>query len=167
MTDLPQSPPLAGFSSSDWAQTPEGKLYAELSAAPSHRQVALVLRKLGLDISAIARGAAVQPSSVSRWLSNAEVDVRRPGRLGELRAVVLALLKSRQMTLGMLPYWLTSGPDVLLGQEPLLAIADGRYEDVVEAGRSLTDPAGPATREEFELRRSESRRFRRGQAVRA
>ena len=143
-----------------WEKTAEGRLYSALSTVSSHREVVQLFREvLQLESTAIARGAGVDPSSVSRWLSD-DVDIRRPGRLGEVRAAIMALLKSRRMTVGTLRYWLTTSPDVLLGEEPLAALGHGRYEDVVDAGRFLTDPLGPATRAEFEERKREVLRGR-------
>ena len=63
----------------------------------------------------------------------------------------------------MLSFWLKLDPDPILGTDPLKAIADGRYVEVVKAGLRVTNPhpRGPITDAEREVRR----RLARAQAI--
>jgi hypothetical protein len=130
-------------------------LYADLARAESFQQLARLLHeRLGLEQAAIARAAGLEPSTISRWLDQerAAEDVRKPGTMGDLRYVVLSLLQSKKLTIPMLRFWLKLDPDPVLGTEPLRAISEGRFLDVVEAGLALTDPLGPKD-EQDEIRR--------------
>jgi transcriptional regulator with XRE-family HTH domain len=101
------------------------------------RVVSLLEGELGLAKADLARAAGVTPMTISRWLEATEdADVRSPERLSDLRYVVLTLLMQGVMSTRFLRFWLAAR-DVVLKTDPLSAIAEGRFEEVIEAGRTV------------------------------
>lgn len=119
-------------------------LYGALYPTESWVQVAKVLhRELGLTQAEIARGANVTPATVARWLeSSDEAPVRAVGRLDDLRYAVLWMACGCGMGSRLIRFWLTA-KNPYLGEDPLGAIAAGRFEHVVEVARSFGE-ARPA-----------------------
>lgn len=121
-------------------------LYETLYFADSWFAVARVLHHdLGLTKSELARATGVTTVTVTRWLDAHDQDVRTPDGLNDLRFVVLAMLKEGGMTPKLLRFWLCA-KDVELGTDALTAIRDGRFEEVIEAGRALTSLRRPRAR---------------------
>jgi hypothetical protein len=103
-----------------------------------HGVVRLLHDELGLSRAELARGAGVAPITVARWLEQGEdAEIRSPDRLSDLRYVVLTLLSHGAMSKKLLKFWLTA-KDVVLGTDALTAIAHGRFEEVIEAGKALS-----------------------------
>lgn len=134
------SPPGAGGRVRDGNEDSyEERFYGALYAAASWVAVVRMLHyDLGLSKSELARGASVDPVTVSRWLeSSDDTEIRAKRGLNELRYVILTLLGHGGMSLRLLRFWLTS-LDVVLGTDALTAISQGRFEDVVEAGKDVS-----------------------------
>jgi hypothetical protein len=120
-------------------ETPEQVLHRQLYTADNWSAVVRLLHdELGLGRPEIARAAGVSSVTVARWLENeGDSDVRSPERLDDLRFVVLALLQHGAMTKRLLRFWLAA-KDVELRTDALTAIAEGRLEEVIEAGKAVS-----------------------------
>jgi hypothetical protein len=147
-TPMPASPPREagqahGLSPFTAQESPEYELLVELYYSDSWSQTVWLLHHhLGLSKTELARGAGVQPITISRWLEGTSEDVRASEALGDLRYVVMALLRHGAMSLRLMRFWL-SARDVILGTDPLTAVSQGRFEDVVEAGLALSSLRPP------------------------
>jgi len=113
-------------------------LYDALYSTESWVQVAKVLhRELRLTQAEIARGADVTTATVARWLeSTDEASVRAVGKLDDLRYAVLWMVSGCGMGPRLIRFWLTA-KNPHLGQDPLGAIAAGRFEHVIEIAHAF------------------------------
>jgi transcriptional regulator with XRE-family HTH domain len=125
--------------------TPEQELVDNLEAADNWVTVVRLLNtSLGLSQADIARGARVSQVTVARWLDgNEQQEVRARARVDDLRYVVLWLLKTCRMRLRLAGFWLKA-KNIDLRTDPLSAIAEGRYEEVVEAARAFAAGRRPS-----------------------
>jgi hypothetical protein len=95
--------------------------------------------RIGLTQGEIARGAGVSQATVARWLeSSPDAPVRAYGCLDDLRYVVLWLLRCR-MGERLIAFWLAARNVDLRGADPLLAISEGRFEQVMEIASAFVD----------------------------
>jgi len=124
--------------------TPVGQLCADLWIASDWRAIArLLVEELKLQRSELARGANVKPSTVTKWLDPHDHDpIRSHEGLGNLRYVVVILLRSGHFELQELRFWLTTRDPILADQLPdapdvLTAVGQGHVQEVIDAGQRL------------------------------
>jgi len=122
-------------------------LYNALYPTESWVQVAKVLhRELGLTQAEIARGANVTTATVARWLESLdEAPVRAGDRLDDLRYAVLWMACGCGMGPRLIRFWLTA-KNPHLGEDPLGAIAAGRFEQVIEIAHAFGEARSAAGR---------------------
>jgi hypothetical protein len=122
-------------------------LYDALYPTESWVQVAKVLqRALGLTHAEIARGADVTTATVARWLESPDdAPVRAVGRLDDLRYVVLWMAYGCGMGPRLIRFWMTA-KNPYLHEDPLSAIAKGRFEQVVDLARMFGEARSAAER---------------------
>lgn len=126
-------------------KTAEEQLHAALYAAEGWPEVVRLLHDdLGLTKAQIGRAAEASSVTVGRWLeASGDAEVRSPQGLDDLRFVVLTLLADGRMRKSLLKFWLTSR-DFVLQTDALSAIAQGRFEEVIAAGRAVPDMRRPS-----------------------
>jgi transcriptional regulator with XRE-family HTH domain len=126
---------------------PQEELYQALYGTDNWIAVVKLLRnQVGLTQAEIARGADVSQATVARWLDSEEdAPVRATGRLDDLRYVVLWLIRGCGMPPRLIRFWLGS-KNIHLGVDPLSAIAQGRFEQVIEVAHAFAAGRSPAIR---------------------
>ncbi|HXM86882.1 MAG TPA: helix-turn-helix transcriptional regulator [Solirubrobacteraceae bacterium] len=137
-TDAGQCGPEAGEA---W---PQEELYYTLYCTDNWVSVVGVLHgRIGLTQAQIALGAGVSQATVARWLeSGPDLPVRASDRLDDLRCVTLWLLR-RGMSERLIAFWL-SARNIYLGIDPLQAIAEGRFEQVLDVAHAFVQARPPA-----------------------
>jgi transcriptional regulator with XRE-family HTH domain len=123
---------------------PQEELYNSLYYTDNWVSVVGILhRRIGLTQAEIALGAGVSQATVARWLeSGPDLPVRAYGRLDDVRYVVLWLLR-HGMNERLISFWL-SARNVHLGIDPLQAIAEGRFEQVLSVAEAFVQARPPA-----------------------
>jgi hypothetical protein len=118
--------------------------YASLYYTESWVSVVKLLHsRIGLSQAEIARGAGVSQATVTRWLDREEAaPVRAYNRLDDLRYVVLVLL-NLGMTPRLITFWLAA-KEIHIGTDPLTAIAEGRFEEVIAVAKAFAQGRPPA-----------------------
>jgi len=124
---------------------PQEELYLSLYYTEDWVAVVKIFHaQIGLTQAEIARGAGVSQATVARWLeSEPNAPVRAYGRLDDLRYVVLWLLRCR-MGERLIAFWLAARNVDLGGSDPLQAIADGRFEEVMSIASAFAEGRPPS-----------------------
>lgn len=120
--------------------SPEDRLHRKLMAPVGWVHVARLLHdEVRLTQEEIARGAHVQPVTVARWLQRPDdAYIRATDGLDRLRALVMAMLVRPGMSIKLLRFWL-GAIDAELGTDPLTALSERRFEQVVDSGVAVSD----------------------------